>query len=112
MKMVFGDPNKKELKVCQGYVDKINALEPEISGLSDARLRAKTDEFRLRLTKGETLDDLLPEAFAVVREAAKRVMGRVILTFSSWAAASFTVERLRKCVLVKGRPLWQRCRLI
>lgn len=55
MKMVFGDPNKKELKVCQGYVDKINALEPEISGLSDARLRAKTDEFRLRLTKGETL---------------------------------------------------------
>lgn len=75
MKMVFGDPNKKELKVCQGYVDKINALEPEISGLSDARLRAKTDEFRLRLTKGETLDDLLPEAFAVVREAGKRVMG-------------------------------------
>ena len=61
MKLVFGDPNKKELKVCQGYVDKINALEPEISGLSDARLCAKTQEFRLRLTKGETLDDLLPE---------------------------------------------------
>ena len=61
MKLVFGDPNKKELKVCQGYVDKINALYTAISGLSDARLCAKTQEFRLRLTKGETLDDLLPE---------------------------------------------------
>ena len=93
MKMVFGDPNKKELKVCQGYVDKINALEPEISGLSDARLRAKTDEFRLRLTKGETLDDLLPEAFAVVREAAKRVMG----------LHHFDVQLMGGCILHRGK---------
>lgn len=93
MKMVFGDPNKKELKVCQGYVDKINALEPEISGLSDARLRAKTDEFRLRLTKGETLDDLLPEAFAVVREAAKRVMG----------LRHFDVQFMGGCILHRGK---------
>lgn len=93
MKMVFGDPNKKELKVCQGYVDKINALEPEISGLSDARLRAKTDEFRLRLTKGETLDDLLPEAFAVVREAAKRVMG----------LRHFDVQLMGGCILHRGK---------
>ena len=93
MKMVFGDPNKKELKVCQGYVDKINALEPEISGLSDARLRAKTDEFRLRLTKGETLDDLLPEAFAVVREAAKRVMG----------LRQFDVQLMGGCILHRGK---------
>ena len=75
MKLVFGDPNAKELKVCRAYVDKINALEPDMQALSDARLRAKTDEFRLRLTKGETLDDLLPEAFALVREAARRVLG-------------------------------------
>ena len=93
MKMVFGDPNKTELKVCQGYVDKINALEPEISGLSDARLRAKTDEFRLRLTKGETLDDLLPEAFAVVREAAKRVMG----------LRHFDVQLMGGCILHRGK---------
>ena len=93
MKMVFGDPNKKELKVCQGYVDKINALEPEISGLSDASLRAKTDEFRLRLTKGETLDDLLPEAFAVVREAAKRVMG----------LRHFDVQLMGGCILHRGK---------
>lgn len=93
MKMVFGDPNKKELKVCQGYVDKINALEPEISGLSDARLRAKTDEFRLRLTKGETFDDLLPEAFAVVREAAKRVMG----------LRHFDVQLMGGCILHRGK---------
>ena len=51
MKLVFGDPNKKELKVCQGYVDKINALEPEMSGLSDARLCAKTQEFKLKKAK-------------------------------------------------------------
>ena len=79
--------------MCQGYVDKINALEPEISGLSDARLRAKTDEFRLRLTKGETLDDLLPEAFAVVREAAKRVMG----------LRHFDVQLMGGCILHRGK---------
>ena len=93
MKLVFGDPNKKELKVCQGYVDKINALEPEISGLSDARLRAKTDEFKLRLTKGETLDDILPEAFAVVREASRRVLG----------LRHFDVQLIGGCILHRGK---------
>ncbi|MGO5593345.1 preprotein translocase subunit SecA [Acidaminococcus sp. HCP3S3_G9_1] len=92
MKLVFGDPNKKELKVCQGYVDKINALEPEMAGLSDARLCAKTQEFRLRLTKGETLDDLLPEAFAVVREASRRVLG----------LRHFDVQLIGGCILRRG----------
>lgn len=92
MKLVFGDPNKKELKICQNYVTQINALEPEISKLSDARLRAKTDEFRLRLTKGETLDDLLPEAFAVVREASKRVLG----------LRHFDVQLIGGCILHRG----------
>ena len=92
MKMVFGDPNAKELKICQGYVNKINALEPEMSGLSDARLCAKTDEFRLRLSKGETLDDLLPEAFAVVREAARRVLG----------LRHFDVQLIGGCILHRG----------
>ena len=92
MKLVFGDPNKKELKVCQSYVDKINALEPEMAGLSDARLCAKTQEFRLRLTKGETLDDLLPEAFAVVREASRRVLG----------LRHFDVQLIGGCILHRG----------
>ena len=75
MKKIFGDPNAKELKLCQSYVEKINVLEPEMEKLSDASLCGKTADFKLRLAKGETLDDILVEAFAVVREAAKRVLG-------------------------------------
>ena len=75
IKKIFGDPNAKELKNIQPLVEKINALEPEMEKLSSANLQAKTQEFKLRLQKGETLDQLLPEAFAVVREAAKRVTG-------------------------------------
>jgi len=72
---IFGDPNAKELKNIQPIVEAINALEPEMTSLSSANLAAKTEEFKLRLQKGETLDDILPEAFAVVREASKRVTG-------------------------------------
>ena len=75
MKKIFGDPNEKELKNIRPIVDKINALEPEMEKMSSANLQAKTAEFKLRLQKGETLDDILPEAFAVVREASKRVTG-------------------------------------
>lgn len=75
IKKIFGDPNAKELKNIQPLVEKINAVEPEMEKLSSANLQAKTQEFKLRLQKGETLDQLLPEAFAVVREAAKRVTG-------------------------------------
>ncbi len=66
------DSNEKELKRLQSYVARINELEPEYESLSAAELRAKTDEFRSRLGDGASLDDILPEAFAVVREAAKR----------------------------------------
>ena len=75
IKKIFGDPNEKELKNIQPIVDKINALEPEMERMSSANLQAKTAEFKLRLKKGETLDDILPEAFAVVREASKRATG-------------------------------------
>ncbi|MFW6268881.1 MAG: preprotein translocase subunit SecA [Bacillota bacterium] len=68
----FRDDNQVELEKLQPIVDKINSLEPDIKDLSDAQLKAKTDEFKKRLNDGETLDDLLPEAFAVVREAAQR----------------------------------------
>lgn len=72
---LFGSSNDRKLKPLRKRVDQINALEPDMQKLSDAQLRAKTDEFRDRLTKGETLDDLLIEAFAVVREAGVRALG-------------------------------------
>ncbi|MFH1939135.1 MAG: preprotein translocase subunit SecA, partial [bacterium] len=72
-KKIFGDPNEKELKRLQPIVEKINSYEPDILKLNDGKFKNKTTEFKERLDKGETLDDILPEAFAVVREAAKRV---------------------------------------
>src|SRR5213595_1213048 len=71
---VVGTQNERELKRLRPLVGEINALEPEIAALSDDQLRAKTVEFRQRLANGETLDDLLHEAFAVVREAGRRVL--------------------------------------
>ncbi|HRW15762.1 preprotein translocase subunit SecA, partial [Amaricoccus sp.] len=72
---VFGTPNDRKIKSTRPLVDKINALEPEFRALSDAGIRDKTQEFRDRLGQGETLDDLLPEAFANAREAARRTLG-------------------------------------
>ncbi len=75
LKKIVGSKNDRELKKLQQHVEEINALEPSIKALSDDDLKAKTVEFRSRLEKGETLDDLMSEAFAVVREAALRVLG-------------------------------------
>ncbi len=75
IKKIFGDGNEKEIKRMMERVEQINALEADLQNLSDASLAAKTKDFKLRLDKGETLDDLLPEAFAVVREASRRVLG-------------------------------------
>ena len=75
LKKIFGSRNDRLIKQYSTVVRQINALEPAISALSDDALRNKTVEFRERLDKGETLDALLPEAFAVVREAGKRVLG-------------------------------------
>lgn len=72
---IIGSRNDRILKTLNKKVARINALEPEIQALSDERLRAKTQEFKQRLAQGETLDDLLIEAFAVVREASKRALG-------------------------------------
>ncbi|MDD3994248.1 MAG: preprotein translocase subunit SecA [Dehalococcoidales bacterium] len=71
-----GDSNEKVIKRLQPIVDKINALEPDFKALNDEDLRAKTDEFKARLKDGATLDELLPEAFAAVREAAWRTLGK------------------------------------
>ena len=72
---LLGNKNAKEIKRIRSIVEEINGLEPELLSLSDTSLRAKTEEFKSRLANGETLDDILPEAFAVVREASKRVLG-------------------------------------
>ena len=71
---VFGTQNERELKAIRPLVEQVNALEASIEVLSDEQLRAKTAEFRSRVAEGATLDDLLPEAFAVVREAGRRVL--------------------------------------
>ena len=75
LKKVFGSRNERLLKQYRRSVATINALEPSVTGLSDDALRAKTEAFMARFTAGESLDDLLPEAFAVVREASKRALG-------------------------------------
>lgn len=75
IKNIFGSKNERELKRLSPLVEKINTLEPAFQELSDAELRAKTGEFKERLSRGEALDDLLPEAFAAVREASVRVLG-------------------------------------
>ena len=72
---LFKSYSEKEVKRIQPIVNKINSLEPEMEKLTDSELRAKTDYFKAQLAEGKTLDDILPEAFAVVREASKRVLG-------------------------------------
>ncbi len=89
---LFGTANERFLKGLHTHVAAINALEPKIEVLSDDELKAKTVEFRARLEAGETLDDLMEEAFAVVREAAKRTLGQ----------RHFDVQMLGGIVLHKG----------
>jgi preprotein translocase subunit SecA len=74
-KKVFGTPNDRKIKAVKPLVKKINDLEPEFEALNDDQIKAKTEEFKTRITNGESLDSLLPEAFANAREAAKRALG-------------------------------------
>ena len=76
LQKIFGSKNERELNRLKPLVQAINQREPEIMKLSDAQLKAKTEEFRERLSRGEPLDDLLVEAFAVVREASRRTLGQ------------------------------------
>ncbi len=93
LKKALGIGNEAQLKPLMKIADKIDALEPEMEKLSDAELTAKTDEFRARYQKGETLDQMLPEAYAVVREAGKRTLGMRI----------FRVQMIGGIVLHQGR---------
>ena len=90
---LLGRTSEQQVKKLMPLVNKINALEPSVKALSDAELRGKTEEFRARLKNGETLDDLLPEAFAVVREAAVRTVGM----------RHFDVQLIGGIVLHQGR---------
>ena len=74
IKKVFGTHNDKELKRIQVYVDQINQLESRVQGLTDDQLRAKTGEFKEKLSQGVSLEDILPETFSVVREASLRTL--------------------------------------
>src|SRR4051812_4656370 len=90
---VVGTQNERELKRLRPLVSQINALEPSITPLSDDQLRAKTAEFRERVARGATLDELLVEAFAVVREAGRRVLNM----------RHFDVQLIGGAVLHKGK---------
>ncbi len=75
VRMIGGDPTKKQMEEFASVAERITTLEPQFEALSDDELSSKTNEFRIRLVKGETLDDILPEAFASVREVSKRTIG-------------------------------------
>src|SRR5712692_9639259 len=75
LKKVVGDPNERDVRRHRETVDEINALEPQMKALTDDQLRAKTEEFKARLEDGEELDDILPEAYAQMREASVRTTG-------------------------------------
>ena len=90
---LFGNYSKREVNRTKPIVKKINSLEPEMEKLTDKQLSEKTIEFKERLNKGETLDDILPEVFAVCREASKRVLGM----------RHFDVQLIGGIVLHQGR---------
>jgi preprotein translocase subunit SecA len=93
LKAIFGTKHQREMKVIQPVIDKINQYEPSMKSLTDDQLKHKTVEFRERIAKGETLDDILPEAFAVCREASFRVLGM----------RHYDVQLIGGYVLHKGR---------
>ena len=93
MEKIFGDLNEKEVKKIEKIVDKVEALDGAMAALTDEELQAKTPQFRERLAAGETLDDILPEAFAVCREGAWRALGM----------KHFRVQLIGGVVLHQGR---------
>ena len=129
-KRLFGSANDRFIKSLGKTVDAINALEPELEGLSDTELRTRTDRLRARLNEGASLDDLLIEAFATVREASKRtlgqrhfdvqMMGGIVLhqgkiaemktgegkTLVATLAVISTPSRARACTLSRSTTIW------
>jgi preprotein translocase subunit SecA len=93
IKKLLGDPNEREVKKLRLVIDKVNGLEESVQKLSDKQLLARTDEFKEKLTNGAKLDDILPEAFATIREAAKRTIGQ----------RHFDVQLIGGMILHKGQ---------
>lgn len=106
---LFGSFSDRELKKINPITKKVLALETKYQPMSDAELQAQTPALKERLANGETLDDILPDAFAVCREAAWRVLGMKHFLCRSWAALPCTAAPLPRCRPVKARPWWPPC---
>ncbi len=94
-KKIFGDRNERRIKKIMPLLNQINALAEEYKSLTDEQLQAKTDEFRERIKKGETTDQLLPEAYAVVKDACRRLMGTTVVVTGheiTWDMIPFDVQ--------------------
>lgn len=107
LRVLFGSKNDREVKRMRRAVRAINALEEQMVALTDEQLRAKTEEFRGRLGKGETLDQLLPEAFAVAREAGKRVMGMRHFDVQLIGGMVLHEGKIARCVPARARLWWR-----
>ena len=103
---IFGTHSQHELKRIYPIADKVESYREEYGKLSDEQLKGKTKEFKERLSKGETLNDLLPEAYATVREAAKRVLGMEHYRVQIIGGIFFIRDVLQRCVQVKVRHLY------
>ncbi len=105
LKKIFGTRNERLIRKMLPLVEKINALEPDFDRLSDDELKAKTPEFKGRLAKGETLDDLLPEAFAAVRAAAKRTLGLRLFGVQLMGGIALHSSSISEMVTGEGKTL-------
>ena len=112
MEKIFGDINTKEVKKVEKIADQVMALEDQMAALTDEELKAKTPEFKERLANGETLDDLLPEAFAVCREAAWRSVGMKHFKVQVIGGIVLHQGRIAEMKTGEGRPWSRRCRPI
>ena len=109
---IFGTHSARELKRIMPIVDKIESLRPDMQKLTDEELKGKTREFKERLGKGETLDDLLPEAFAAVREAAKRVLNMEHYRVQLIGGIILHQGRIAEMKTGEEKPWFPRCRRI
>ncbi|HEY8493633.1 MAG TPA: preprotein translocase subunit SecA, partial [Myxococcota bacterium] len=105
LRKVFGTKNDRELKRIVPLVERINQLERTVIGLSDAALAARTGDFRQRLANGESLDSLLPEAFATVREAARRTLGQRHYDVQLIGGAALHYGRIAEMKTGEGKTL-------
>src|SRR5437879_13676872 len=105
LRKIGGDPSEREIKRLQPILAQINALEEDYQALSDEALRDKTAEFRGRFEEGESLDDLLPEAFAAAREAARRTIGKRHYDVQMLAGAVLHAGRISEMSTGEGKTL-------